>query len=400
MSAVIDRRGAWGGKSGRAAICLLALFAFLWLPAPSHARWDAESRAAVAAGWDSNPREWVEAGHRSGDSFQRLEWSLGWRQLGASEGAGGSAGSPVGASLEFRWGTERYTREASENRHLLLLRSAYRWNAMRGWSEAYLDLSGRYFPHQQEEAGGEDPGNRDSDRLETGLRGLSRLGWDTDLQWRVHLVGLHRRPGPAGLDRSRAAAQAAGELRWKRTPSWTALASLEGEGLWYREEALGSPAGELEGGVAVPLGYDRKDGSFSLGIGAETLSPADMRMTAAFQRVWSNSVGVPLSRVQLDVSIGTILPWRMSGHLLARWYPYYEYDDGRRLFDPTLDVDDPDDTEFAERNRVVLSLQRPLAGDFGVELQAGWHRNESLIPFADYEKTQVQAVLHYRAGSR
>ena len=366
--------GQWNGLR----LAMAAVAGSLCLAPPSGAEWSVESHGLLSSGWDSNPREWVEVGHRRGDVFNRLEWGLAFRR-----------GRAIG--IDVGWATERYLQEASENRHLVEVAGSYRWNADKHWTEIFAGGSGRYFPQQERE----DPelrGDRDVQRLELGVRGARQHARGAVLFWQAQVVGLEKQPleeGSAG--RSRRAGQAGGELRLNWRPPWQVLVLLEGSGIWHEQGAIGAPVG----GVSLRLGSHRRDGSLTTGIGVARSGSPSLRMSGAYQRTWSNSAGIAFQRLRVDLSAGVVLPWRMSAHLLARWHPLSRYDDEARQLDPNTDPDDPDDAEFEERNRVVLSLQRPLSDTFLLELQGGWHKNESGVPFADYEKTLVQVALRY-----
>jgi hypothetical protein len=379
LVAVLSRAEAkLAGPWNRLRFSIAAAAGSLCLALPCGAEWSVESHALLSSGWDSNPREWVQVEHRRGDVFNRLEWGLAFRR-----------GRAIG--LDVGWATERYLQEASENRHLLEVAGSYRWSADKHWTEVFAGGSARYFPQQDRE----DPelrGDRDVQRLKLGARGVRQQVLGAVLFWQAQLVGLEKEPlGEGSPGRSRRGGQAGGEWRWNWRSPWQALVLLEGSGIWHEQEAIGAPVA----GMSPRLGSHRRDGSLGAGIGVTRSGSPSLRVTGAYQRTWSNSAGIAFERLRVDLSAGVLLPWRVSAHLLARWHPLSRYDDQARQLDPNADPDDPDDAEFEERNRVVLSLQRPLSDTFLLELQGGWHRNESGVPFADYEKTLVQIALRY-----
>ena len=148
-------------------------------------------------------------------------------------------------------------------------------------------------------------------------------------------------------------------------------------------------------GLAPETDAKRRDRWLSLGAGVERLGAPALRLTASFQRAWSNSYGVECRRVELDLNGAMLLPLGASAHLLARWHPLSRMDDEARLIDL---YEDPDDPEFGVRNEVILSVQRPLGGGIDLEAQAGWKRNEALVLLEDYEKTTFQVGLRYGTG--
>lgn len=344
--------------------------------------------ASAGAGWDTNPLEWTGASHRRGDAFARIDAGMRWE-------SGGATGS--GWTAEMRWGAERYVRERSENRHLLLFALSRRFPGAQGW-KTFLEVSARAFP-QQPEAESRLRGDRDVLRLETGVEGAAaRRG--TTILWSARLVGLSKesvRAHPEGagpraftspVERSRAAVVLRGEGRLREQAGWRPFVSLQASGIRHERGAIETAGG----GEAFEAGSRRRDGVLEAEGGVSRAGSPSLRCAAAYQRAWSNSYGVAFERVRLDLSAGLLLPWSASAHLLVRWHPLSNYLDDARLVDP---LEDPDDPEFGERNRIVLSLRRPLAGPFSVEASAGWHRNEAVVLLEDYEKAVYQLGLRY-----
>ncbi|MFH1143474.1 MAG: hypothetical protein V1774_02910 [Candidatus Eisenbacteria bacterium] len=383
------------GRPGACGTCAaLAAWALLCIVGRSDCRatWNVDAQALVAMGWDSNPLEWVESRYRQSDGYARLEWGL---TLAEKSGA-----SRRGPALFLRWGAERYLRESAENRHMVVTGAAWRWAARAHWVEAFAEGSARFFP-QQSPADTRERGNRDFARAEGGVRGVVRAARTKVLLWRVQMAVLDKERVPLEggateggspvAERSRSAAQISTEGRWSWRPGWDALLLLDAGGIRHERPAVGAPAGDSPAEVAGC----RRDGTLALGVGVARHTPISMRIVAAYERTWSNSYGVGFHRVRTDLAAAMLLPWQASLHLLVRWHLFSRQEDDAFLLDP---YEDPDDPEFGERNRVLLSLTRPLGDGVAMEAQLGWQRNEAVVRLEEYEKTTVQIGFRYATG--
>ena len=376
------------------AFALLVAVCAPWTPAGRAAAATVTGRASAAAGWDSNPLEWTALEHRRGDAFTRIDGALLWADGG--EGAGWTA--------EARWAAERYLRERGENRHLVLFSLSRRSAGREHWLQPFFQVSARFFPQYipPEETLGGSRGNRDVLRLETGAQGGSNAG-ALAILWSARLVGLRKEAvrelpeaeeyetGAGRIGRSRAAAAIAGEARWPGLHGWQPFLTAQASGIAYERDAVESQTG----GQPVEEGARRRDAVVEAGAGIARAGSPSLRAGFAYEKTWSNSLGVGFQRLRLDLSAGLLLTRETSAQLLICWHPYSRYDDEARLIDP---YEDPDDPEFGERNRIVLGLRRPLAGGFAAEVQAGWHRNEAVVSFEDYEKTVYQIGLSYETA--
>jgi hypothetical protein len=334
------------------------------------------AHGVVAVGHDSNPLERIEARHRQGDLFTRLEAGVRCA-LGAPPGAGEGA-------LTLRWGTDRYLRERGETRHIVQAGAAWRWGDQ--WRELRLGYAGLLRAHPQAD-------ERRVRRHELTARGhwRTRNGWSMALELRAATLRRGIGPGSSLWDPgARDGWRIGGEVERRMRSTWSAIGRCEASGVDYDR-----PAADLDpGGAAIALEGGQRDRSLYLGAGLAHQGVPMLRLIGGWQRTTSNSYGVAFRRWRFDLLAGGRLPWRVQLLLAGRWEPGERREEAGRLVDPTADPDDP---EFGARNELTLRCVRPVAAGWAIELQAAWQQNEARLPWDRYEKRVLSAALRFES---
>jgi hypothetical protein len=329
---------------------VLACAALLRLSSPAAdapaSSWDLSYAAALGPELDSNARREPAGGQVVQDGLVRATWTgdLGWRAPGQRLDLSLSAGGKV------------FARERDENTVVGLLTTSYRLLLGQGW-RAGVDLVGR----------GRSLLDGDRDYLAGSLDAV--LGQDAlgpvDLEARLGPRGFHYAPEPVFSSAGLGAALWA-RLALTRREQLALGVDVDGRAFpWSRALQALDDAGNGLFGDAPRL--DLRPALTLRAVSSRALY-LQAGYTASYNA--SNSLGETYLRQQLTGVLGVHLPLEVFasaslGVQLAR-YP------GGLALSQRLLLEDSDESQ----NKLVLTLQRPLARAISVEGRLGLYSNE------------------------
>jgi hypothetical protein len=348
----------------------LLLLGALGPPGVRSEDWRTGAGALLGLGFDSNPLEALTYADARTDGFARLESGF-WMRSGAAPGTSA-------ASFGLRWAVDRYVRERTETRLMVSGRAGWTRRFAGGALGASYATYARSFPAN---------GGRNVQRHELQLSGERRLSGGEMLRARIQGTALEGRPGGP---RDRRAGTLRLELLGAPGGSWSTRAAVEGGVIRIERPALHrSSNGQFEGGAEK-----QRDRWLWVGATARAAGPPYLEVGCGVRRVRSNSYGYSQGRLETSLLLGGLLAGSLSGQaLLQAELPLY--DDARVAIDPLEDAEDP---TFGARSGLTLRLLHPLAEGLSAEMQATWHRDESLI-LRDFSRKAVWVLgIRYAAG--